>query len=165
MNCCNTNGRVNIMDQNTSAVFTLSDHIPVNDKSDFREALNGGWSNTPLSDTFFSRENINILQNGLRYGVYEKSNNQFVIGNQNNDELKIIMRSIFLQNSKNLPTNITEQIVNLNNKVLDYGVNQVYGEVESYMKYKRDASSLVSPMDLPSLTKENNKQLEYKTFF
>ncbi len=165
MNCCNTNGRVNIMDQNTSAVFTLSDHIPINDKSDFREALNGSWSNTPLSDTFFSRENINMLQNGLRYGVYEKSNNQFVIGNQNNDELKIIMRSIFLQNSKNLPTNITEQIVNLNNKVLDYGVNQVYGEVESYMKYKRDASSLVSPMDLPSLTKENNKQLEYKTFF
>ena len=165
MNCCNTNGRVNIMDQNTSAVFTLSDHIPVNDKSDFREALNGSWSNTPLSDTFFSRENINILQNGLRYGVYEKSNNQFVIGNQNNDELKIIMRSIFLQNSKNLPTNIKEQIVNLNNKVLDYGINQVYGEVESYMKYKRDASSLVSPMELPSLTKENGKQLEYKTFF
>ena len=165
MNCCNTNGRVNIMDQNTSAVFTLSDHIPVNDKSDFREALNGSWSNTPLSDTFFSRENINMLQNGLRYGVYEKSNNQFVIGNQNNDELKIIMRSIFLQNSKNLPTNITEQIVNLNNKVLDYGVNQIYGEVESYMKYKRDASSLVSPMELPSLTKENDKQLEYKTFF
>tara|TARA_A100001015_G_C14814028_1_gene641949 strand:- start:25 stop:381 length:357 start_codon:yes stop_codon:yes gene_type:complete len=113
------NGRVNIMDQNTSAVFTLSDHIPVNDKSDFREALNGSWTNTPLSDTFFSHENINILQNGLRYGVYEKSNNQFIIGNQNNDELKIIMRSIFLQNSKNLLTNITEQIVNLNNKVLD----------------------------------------------
>ncbi len=159
------NGRVNIMDQNTSAVFTLSDHIPVNDKSDFREALNGSWTNTPLSDTFFSHENINILQNGLRYGVYEKSNNQFIIGNQNNDELKIIMRSIFLQNSKNLLTNITEQIVNLNNKVLDYGINQIYGEVESYMKYKRDASSLVSPMELPSLTKENDKQLEYKTFF
>ena len=83
MNCCNSNGRVNIMDQNTSAVFTLSDHIPINDKSDFREALNGSWTNTPLSDTFFSRENINILQNGLRYGVYEKSNNQFIIGQQN----------------------------------------------------------------------------------
>ena len=115
MNSFNTNGRVNIMDQNTTAVFTLSDHIPVDDKSDFREALNGTWNNTPLSISFFSKENINILQNGLRYGVYEKSNNQFIIGQQNIDELKIIMRSIFLQNSKNLSNNIAQQINDLNN--------------------------------------------------
>ena len=67
MNSSNTNGRVNIMDQNTTAVFTLSDHIPVDDKSDFREALNGSWNNTPLSLSFFSSKNINMLQNGLRY--------------------------------------------------------------------------------------------------
>ena len=165
MNSSNTNGRVNIMDQNTTAVFTLSDHIPVDDKSDFREALNGSWNNTPLSLSFFSSKNINILQNGLRYGVYVKSNNQFTIGQQNIDELKIIMRSIFLQNSKNLPNNISDQINHLNNKVLEYAINQIYGEVESYMKYKRDASSLVSPMELPTLTNYNNKQLECKHFF
>ena len=127
MNSTNTNGRVNIMDQNTSAVFTLSDHIPVDDKSDFREALNGSWNNTPLSISFFSSKNINMLQNGLRYGVYVKSNNQFIIGQQNIDELKIIMRSIFLQNSKNLPNNISDQINDLNNKVLEYAINQIYG--------------------------------------
>ena len=165
MNSSNTNGRVNIMDQNTTAVFTLSDHIPVDDKSDFREALNGSWNNTPLSLSFFSSKNINILQNGLRYGVYVKSNNQFIIGQQNIDELKIIMRSIFLQNSKNLPNNIGDQINDLNNKVLEYAINQIYGEAESYMKYKRDASSLVSPMELPTLTNYNNKQLECKHFF
>ena len=75
------------------------------------------------------------------------------------------MRSIFLQNSKNLPNNISEQINDLNNKVLEYAINQIYGEVESYMKYKRDASSLVSPMELPTLTNYNNKQLECKHFF
>ena len=165
MNSSNTNGRVNIMDQNTTAVFTLSDHIPVDDKSDFREALNGSWNNTPLSLSFFSSKNINMLQNGLRYGVYVKSNNQFTIGQQNIDELKIIMRSIFLQNSKNLPNNIGDQINDLNNKVLEYAINQIYGEAESYMKYKRDASSLVSPMELPTLTNYNNKQLECKHFF
>ena len=165
MNCCNANGRINIMDKNTSAVFSLSDNIPINDNSDFREALNGSWSNTPLSDTFFSHDNINILQNGLRHGVYTKSNNQFVIGNQNIDELKIIMRSIYLQNSKNLSYNITQQIETLNNIVLEYCINQIYGEIQGYMKYKRDASSLVSPMELPSLTKNNDKQLEYNSFF
>ena len=39
------------------------------------------------------------------------------------------------------------------------------GEYNYNSDSERDASSLVSPMDLPSLTKENNKQLEYKTFF
>ena len=106
-----------------------------------------------------------MLQNGLRYCVYVKSNNQFIIGQQNIDELKIIMRSIFLQNSKNLSNNITQQINDLNNKVLEYAIDQIYGEVESYMKYKRDASSLVSPMELPTLTNYNNKQLECKHFF
>ena len=74
------NGRVNIMN---NAVFMLSDNIPVNDNSNFREALTGNWSNTPLSNIFFSNKNINILQNGIRYGVYEKSNNQFIIDKQN----------------------------------------------------------------------------------
>ena len=165
INCYNTNGRINIIDQEQTPAFTLSDQIPINDKSDFREALNGSFNNSPLSLSFFSSKNINILQNGIRYGVYTKSNNQFLIGIQNVDELKIIMRSIYLQNSKNLPNNITNQINELNNKVLDYAINQIYGEAESYMKYKRDASSLVTPMVLPTLTNYNDKQLECKHFF
>ena len=161
MNSSNTNGRVNIMN---NAVFMLSDNIPVNDNSNFREALTGNWSNTPLSNIFFSNKNINILKNGIRYGVYEKSNNQFIIDKQNTDELKIIMRSTYLQNSKNLPTNITEQILNLNKKVLDYSIDQVYKEAESYMKFKNDVSTLALPIELPNLTKDN-KQLEYQRFF
>ena len=159
MNCCNTNGRINIMDQNTSAVFTLSDHIPVKDNSDFREALNGSWSKTVLSDTFFSRENIIILQNGIRYGVYEKSNNQFIIGNQSIDELKIIMRSTYLQYAANANDNIPQQVYQLNRIVTDYAIKQVYSEAQSYMKYIHDASTMYTPMDRPVQPNNPSKTL------
>ena len=65
---------------------------------------------------FFSAENIQIIQNAIKAGVYHGSKSQFVIGNQDEDTLKIIMRSTFLQYSSNNPVNITQQIQSLNDK-------------------------------------------------
>ena len=53
----------------------------------------------------------------------------------------------------------------LNEFVLNYAVNQVYGEAEGYMKYKRDASTLVIPLSTPILSYSNDKQLELKPWF
>ena len=72
------------------------------------------------------------------------------------------MRSIIFQNAQNNPDNIPLQIDTLNNLVLEYAVHQVYGEAEGYMKYKRDASTLVMPMEPPVMTTCNDKQLLYK---
>ena len=81
------------------------------------------------------------------------------------DELQIIMRGLFLQYAKNQPTGITQQIEDLNKIVLDYSIKQVWGEAEGYMKYKRDASTLVVPLNLPILSYSNDKQLELKRWF
>ena len=160
------NGRINILtyDKNNT-MFKMKDSIPVNSKKDFRGAMTGNWYNTALSDAYFSRENIQILQNGIRKGVYELSNKQFVICEQNEDELKIIMRSIFLQYSRNLKNNIKEQIKNLNKLVIDYAVNQVYGETIGYMKFKYDVSNMYEPISRPVLSRTNDKQLELKKWF
>ena len=164
-NSMNSNVRVNILGPNIEARFALSDRIPINECSSFRDAMTGNWNDTPLSVTYFSAKNIKMLQNGIRAGVYNKSNGHYVIGEQNCDELKIIMRSVFLQHSKNLAIDIPGQIKTLNELVLNYAVNQVYGEAEGYMKYKRDASTLVIPMSHPVLSYSNDKQLELKPWF
>ncbi len=164
MNYETNNGRVDIMGPNTTAAFTLSDRMPVNQITSYRDAMNGNWYNTKLSDAFFSEQNIITLQNGIRVGVFKKSNEKYLIGNQDSDELKIVMRSIFLQNAKNLPDNIPQQIKNLNKLVLNYAVHQVYGEADGYMKYKRDASTLIMPMEHPVMSKLNDKQLLYNEF-
>ena len=165
MNCNSSNGRVDILGPNTSSVFALSDRIPVTKGDSFRDAMTGNWYDTALSNAFFSSQNIQILQNGLRKGVYKLSNEQYLIDEQNPDELKIIMRSVFLQNSRNLANNIPQQINALNNIVLDYAVKQVYSACEGYMKYKRDASTLVVPIDTPILSRTNDKQLLLKKWF
>ena len=162
----NSNGRVNILGPNIEQRFSMSDRIPINSTNySFRDAMTGNWYDTKLSIAFFSVQNIAIIQNGIRAGVYNKSNQQYVIGEQNINELQMIMRGIFLQYSKNLPTGIPTQISDLNKLVLDYAINQVWGEADGYMKYKRDASTLVVPLALPILSYSNDKQLELKPWF
>jgi hypothetical protein len=169
MNCSSNNGRVDIMQPDTNTLFSMQDKMPINDcNSDcrsYKDAMIGNWYNTSLSDTFFSKDNIQILQNGIRAGVYKQSNNQFVIGSQNCDSLKIIMRSIFLQHANNQPTNILQQIDALNQRVWDYSIPQVFGEAQGYIQYKKDVSTMYTPIDYPAFADKNDKTLELKHFF
>ena len=164
-NLNNQNGRVQILGSQEKNQFDLYDKIPVKDTSSFREALNGTWECNELSNAFFSSQNIQTIQNGLRQGVYNKSNGLYHIGEQDHDTLKIIMRSIFLQNSANLSSNTMEQVSALNKLVLDYCIPQVYGEAEGYMNYKRDISTLPMPMQRPAAPSYKTKTLELKPWF
>jgi hypothetical protein len=157
------NGLVNIMGPNTNDRFSLYEQT-TKGATDYKEALTGNWIATPLSNTFFSKENIQILQNGIRAGVF-KATNQY-IGSQDEDELKTIMRSIFLQYSANMPDHIKEQIIALNNKVLAYCVPNIVGELDGYIKYRRDISTLAMPMQMPAMvSNKGNKVLELKPWF
>lgn len=159
------NGRVNIKSPNTSALFQMYDKIPANQCVTFRNATEGLWNETPLSQAFFSRENIQMIQNGIRAGVYHRSNGQYTIGPQDCDSLKIVMRSVFLQYSANQPTNIPQQIEELNKIVLNYCIQQVYSEAQGYMKYIDDASTLVVPIAHPVQASNTDRQLEFKSWF
>jgi hypothetical protein len=161
-----TNGRVNIIEPKTKDLFALYDKIPTLQQcASYREPTLGLWDETLLSKLFFSKENMVILQNGIRAGVYRKSNGQYTIGDQDCDSLKIIMRSIFLQYSANQATHITDQISELNDIVLKYAVYQVYSEAQGYLKYLYDASNMYTPMTPPVMASTNDKQLQLKTFF
>lgn len=161
------NGRVNIIEpENPDARFQMYERIAVKNKTTaYREALVGDWENNVLSQVFFSEGNIQILQNGLRAGVYKMSNNTFVIPPQNIDTLKTIMRSMFMQYAEFDATNVTKQVERLNQIVWDYAVPAVHGESVGYMKYLQDQSSLVVPMEWPQQTDRVYKQLELKPWF
>jgi hypothetical protein len=162
---CDSNGRVDILGNNVMDCFQLYDKIPVSDGDTYyRTAMTGNWDNSMLSNAFFSEENMNIIQNGLRAGVYKESKGRFLIGKQDEAPLKMIMRSIFLQHSKNLPNNIKGQITQLNNLVLEYAIPQVMGEAIGYVKFKNDASTMYTPIQRPAST-YYTKTLELKPWF
>jgi hypothetical protein len=160
----NFNGRVNILQPNTNTLFNMHDKIPFKITTDYRNPTAGIFDKTPLIDEYFSKNNIEYIQNSIIKGVYTKSNQKYKIGYQDEDTLKIIMRSIYLQYSVNRPDNIKEQIQTLNNLVLDYCIEQVYRDAQTYMQYLYDASTLQVPMDHPILSYDN-KSLEFKGWF
>ena len=157
------NGRVNINVPNIQNKFNMFDKIPVKSRT-YHDALNGNTYSTQLSDLYFSKENVQIIQNGIRAGVYNRSPEKHLISNQNLDTIHIIMRSIFLQESKNLPDNITQQIKELNDIVIEEIVSKLLGEIEGYLTYRKDISQIPEPLEKP---KSDNiaKQLEFKKFF
>lgn len=161
------NGRVNIIEPtNPNARFQMFEKIAIQNKAtEHRDALNGNWEHNVLAQVFFSAENIQIIQNGLRAEVYAMSNQKIVIPPQNINNLKIIMRSTYLQHAEHYPTHITEQVAKLNRLVLDWCVPQVYGEAVAYLNYCQDQSSLVLPLELPKQVDRAYKQLELKEWF
>lgn len=157
------NGRINVNTPDIKDQFDMYDKIPTK-ATTFHDAMRGNSYDTELSDLFFSKENQEILQNGIRVGVYNKSGNKYVIGIQDYDNLQTIMRSMFLQYSLNQKDNITEQIRVLNNIVLNYCIPKVFEETVGYLKYKNDISTIAQPLDLPKISREDHKQLEFKSW-
>lgn len=154
------NGRVNIIQPPDGLKqISLYDKIPAKGSS-YTDAVQGTYYETDLSKTFFSKENHEIIQNGIRKGVYDMSNQKHIIGYQDVDTLKVIMRSIFLTHSENSPKDIKGQIERLNKKVLDYIIPTVYGEVIGYLNYVKDVSTIPTPISYPVLSRLNDKQLQ-----
>jgi len=160
-----SNGKINIMGPNISAKFSMMDKIPINTNTNYQNVLTGNLERSKLSDAYFSRQNIQIIQNGIRKGVYDKSQSRILVDNQPEDQIVTVMRAMYLQYSKNLETNISQQIQELNNFVLNYCIVNVFNEAVAYLKYREDASTMHRPMQHPIYSNKTNKTLEQKAWF
>ncbi len=111
-----------------------------------------------LNQLYLSPENIENVQQRIRYEVYKASNGEHVIGKQSEIELIIIMRSIYLTYGKNLPTHIEKQIKELNDLVLLDVVPKIMSGIAGDLRYLYDAS--VQPMPLAHPTNMSNKGMK-----
>jgi len=162
------NGRVNLEEpENPNARFEMFEKIAIKNKAtEYRDPLVNVWEDTVLSKVFFSQGNVQILQNGLRAGVHQRSGDrELVLPPQNVDVLKTFMRDTFINFSTFQPTKITEQVVRLNKLVLEQLVPMVYSEAIGYLKYLEDQSRLVVPLELPKQSDRVYKQLELKPYY
>ena len=128
--------------------------------------LRGNWETTPVSKIFFSAENMRLIQNGIRRDVYNKSQPKgYVIDDQSVDEIKMIMRAIFYQYSRNLATDVQGQITDLNQKVLDWCVPHILSAVDHYVYYIQDISHLPVPLaQPPNLSRAGTRSLPQNPF-
>ena len=147
------NGRVDLSSANPSHHYQLYQQDELEKKTSNEifsaEAIKTLQTKNALSSVYFSPQNIALLQNQIRHQVWQQSNNQHVISNQSDLQLQIVMRSIYLQYSRNLPEQITEQIENLNHRVMNYCVPNILSGIEQYVSYRKDVSQLPTPMEHP----------------
>tara|TARA_Y100000389_G_C17465470_1_gene525106 strand:+ start:4262 stop:4654 length:393 start_codon:yes stop_codon:yes gene_type:complete len=101
-------------------------------------SLQGIQSSSPLSIAFFSDCNMNNLNDQIRYNVWLQSKKQYKIGNQDPEQLQVVMRSIYLQEALNQPDNIPQQVHDLNNSVMSYVLPRMMSEIKQYVKYNDD---------------------------
>ena len=159
-----SNGRIDLLDYQGGTPLFLKDKIMPKSKTHYFNAMKHTLENSELSLLFFSSKNIDIIENAIKAGVYEMSNNVHVIDTQDRDQLYVIMRSTFLQYSLDQPENLTRQIEVLNSRVVAYCVPRIYGEIQSYLHYKKDISTLAVPMANPAYYHKDTS-LEFKRFF
>lgn len=160
-----SNGRVDITNQGALEIPTFYKRQPVDNSTFYAEAVQGNVSRNSVSDLFFSCNNIDVLHDGIRYKIYQLTNGRHTIGRQSDQDLKIVMRSIYLQYSKNLPTDVIGQVKELNAKVLDWCVNEVLSNVRQYDRYVIDASTLPLPLERsPIMTSKGSRTLERTSF-
>lgn len=156
------NGRINIID-NIKSLYAEYKKPAITE--DTNNTISRNITSNDLSNAFFSKKNIQRIQDTIIKEVYIQSNNEFIIGNQSERELVIIMRSYYLQYSKNLPYDINIQIKTLNKYVVDWSVKEIIKNINQYIFYKKTVSSLPMPMERAQLpSQKGTKILEIKSY-
>ncbi len=156
------NGRIDILDKIKGSTKIIKQSILNDDNS---SSISQRLENTNLSVAYFSKQNINKIQNAIIREVYNKSAGKYKISTQSEQELLIIMRSYYLQYGKNLPNNLNSQIEKLNNMVIEWASNEIITNIEQYLKYKETVSTLPMPLERSQLpSQKGTKTLEIKSF-
>lgn len=138
------NGRVNAMDTNNN--YKIKQAI---DKATEHQSniISRNLNCTGVSKVFFSMENINLLQTGIRNKILNDTNGEYNIGRQKDDELKIVMRSIYFQHAKNQSTNVSAQVLDLNTRVIEWCVPEIISNIKQSQKYIKDISTMPVPLE------------------
>ena len=161
-----TPGRVNLEAKNATEVGRLPgfQYYKESFTTAAQDGIRGNWEPNLLNQTFFSPANFQIVQNKIRYDVYKESGK--VIDPQSTDDLFMVMRAIYLSYGRNMPTQIREQVEELNQLVANWCVPKIVAEVGMYEQYLRDIDAMPIPMAHPvSQSSAGSKSLPFKPFF
>jgi len=113
-------------------------------------ALKGIQQNSELSKLFFSDENFKRVQKLLKKEVARRTSGEFRLDtDQDQKDLFIVMRAVYLEHARTLPGQIVRQVKRLNEKVMDEVVPSMITEIKQYYGYLKDINKPIDPIDRP----------------
>ena len=104
----------------------------------------------PVNDLFFSKSNVKRLQKRIKKEVFRLSKGKIVLdAEQDESDLLIAMRAVYLEEGKNLPTKVVRQVKLLNNRVMDYIMPDLMSNIKLEYGYLRDINEPLKPINRP----------------
>ncbi len=116
-----------------------------------------------LETTFFSDENISLINKQLILSVFKKTNGQIKISDQSKQSLIIVMRYIFLEYARHLPYDIAGQIKELNCQIVGEVLPKIITEVTQRISYLEEINNPKKIIPLPINVNKNNRSLQSVT--
>lgn len=108
---------------------------------------------TLLSQVFFSRKNVDVLQTKLRYRVYMQSGGQIIVPLQSNIALLQVMQNVYEQSKRYVaPNMVISNVHELNERVLHKTVPDVLSSARFHDYYLKD-------INLPNPVPKEHPQL------
>jgi hypothetical protein len=151
----NNVGISNKINRNDTSSFELHQNIKNDDDEYYcggpsALGLKGSYQNTTLSVGYFSQKNMSLIQKKIKREVYRASRGEFKLTvDQDESDLIIVMRAIFLDNALHLPYGIDRQIEKLNQQTIEYIVPDMITNIEQQNSYLKDLEEPNKVMDLP----------------
>jgi hypothetical protein len=147
--------------------YSLYEEKPVLPGSDVRQELIGHVHYaTPLNTKYFSKENIDYIQQAIQSQVFSMSGNKHHIDRQNDDDVKLIMRSYYMTYGRNNPNTVDSDLADLNARVIGYASAKIFSELDFYMFYRQDIAEFATPIANPmNVHVHGSRYGELKSFF
>jgi uncharacterized protein YukJ len=94
-----------------------------------------------LENTFFSDENMDLINKQLVISIFNRTKGQIRIADQSKQQLVIVMRYVFLEHARHLPYDIKGQIRELNCRVVGEILPNIITNVNQRIDYLNEINN------------------------
>ena len=137
--------------------YTDIDNVDSNERNNWatensiqKSLLKSVYTPTPLGEVFFSPDNINRLQNKIKKSIFIETKGKYKLQiDQNESDLLIVMRAVYIQDSYNAPYRIIHQVKELNEKVINRILPDMVSNIKQNEEYLNVIDKPMDPIPLP----------------
>lgn len=128
---------------------TVHGNYDTPNNSTYRDITKTMIERTPVGDMFFSHANMKHLKYLICRSIYQRSGGKYNPSPeaQSDNELLLVMRSIYLNHARHLPDKIVEQVAELNYQIIIDMVPRAISNAQQQLAFIRDSTQQPLPMD------------------
>ncbi|AYV77225.1 MAG: hypothetical protein Barrevirus20_3 [Barrevirus sp.] len=123
--------------------------------------LDGLKGDSELSRLFFSKENIRRIQKAIKKAVYQKSNGEYKLdSDQDENDVIIVMQKVYAERAKVLPGQNVRQVKRLNEYVVDEVIDEILSSIKMNYKYLKEINEPLQPLPRPMNMSHKKRSLK-----